>query len=223
MIDTSYPVVTTFVCTAETVEASTLVTVAEAVEAPPLRPADQLAPYLYDDLRVLMRATHLRLDEALGVPDEYADDPELFLRLLCADLENLVREQLLSSITLVLADAVGTEGREVVRYRASYQIRRTLDDEALGRPFHPITRTGRRAPSSHGAEDTVRFSLVLEWSQAATKPRRNRIGFPRYHFTWVRSAAARFEERRATPGQSGRLSEKNVIQVVPSRPEDMPR
>jgi len=191
--------VVTYVLDGDGGEALTSVVQAGEAEAGGLGALEALAAYLYDDLRALARANPDALAEALRAPEEAAEDANLFLKLVCADLEQLLREQHVRAVALVVSgpDAVDA-GRRHVSFRALYRVERPLqlgdspEETALPR----LTRREGERPLKAHLTEGAELALLLDWTPQAVK-RGPLLRRPPYQLLWVRAAAARFDGERA--------------------------
>lgn len=188
--------VTLFSMTASSVQDATTVLVHDAAEDDDalLTPIEQLATAFYDDTRALLRTTGVDLPAAFGAPLPYADDPELFLRLLAADVERLWQHRVCGTLALVLAGPAAPALPQPVLYRGLYRLRPIVDPADETAPPRPIRRTTGRADSALGEHPDVRACLVAEWSRDPAV-RKMQLVPPRYAFAWRVTGVARFDER----------------------------
>jgi hypothetical protein len=159
-----------------------------------LTPIEQLATAFYEDTRALLRATGLDLPAAFGAPLPYADDPELFLRLLAADVERLWQYRVVGTLALVLAAPAVPGVPQPVLYRGLYRLRPIVDpadEESRPRPIH---RSVGRASDALGEHADVQACLIADWSRDPAM-RKAQLVPPRYAFAWMVSGIARFDER----------------------------
>jgi hypothetical protein len=176
----------------------------ETAQRPTLSAVEQLAAYFYADALVLLRRTGLHLARALAVA-AFADDPDLFLKLLAADLEQLLKDQLLAEVALAAAEPEpGDRGRYTLRSCARYELRRAYEYAATGDGVRPIERTGDPVAAALAARAVPDLLLLARWQSIATaERRRKRILAPRYSFAWETAGEARF----ADPDASARAPE----------------
>lgn len=205
---TAHPATVTFTLDGDSDEALTSVVLAGDTERRGLGALDSLASYLYDDLRALARAHPDALAEALRAPEDAAEDANLLLKLVCADLEQLLREQHIRAVALVVAapdvSDVANPERRAVNYRALYRVERSLnfdDDAEDGTPPPLVRRASRRSVAAY-LSDGAEVALLLDWTPQAVK-RGPMLRRPPYQFLWVRTAAAQFEDERLPIGQPG--------------------
>ena len=134
--------VTVFSLTSSSAQAATTVLVREADDEADalLTPVEQLATAFYEDTRTLVRSGEVDLPAAFDAPLPYAEDAELFLRLLAADVERLWTQQVASSLALVVTSAVSPSLAQPVLYRGLYRLRATVESDDAPPP-RPIRRT----------------------------------------------------------------------------------
>ncbi len=171
----------------------------ETAQRPTLSAVEQLAAYFYADTLVLLRRTGLHLARALAVA-AFADDPDLFLKLLAADLEQLLKDQLLAEVALAAAEPEpGDRGRYTLRSCARYELRRAYEYAATGDGVRPIERTGDPVAAALAARAVPDLLLLARWQSIATEERRRkRIMAPRYSFAWETAGEARFADPDAS-------------------------
>ncbi|MBF6592241.1 MAG: hypothetical protein IVW57_17150 [Ktedonobacterales bacterium] len=186
-----------FVMTEQSRQDATIVTITEPDangEEPALTATEQLATYFYEDVRQVLRRAGFDLSRELGAPPEYADDAELFLRLLCADMERLWQYQLITGLALMLTTPIERLGDpHAVLYRAIYRVRQSLDVEQGSVRLRPVLRLSDGLGDSISAATGARAFLVAEWTRDAAL-RRVPVRPPRYHFAWVPTQPALFDE-----------------------------
>jgi hypothetical protein len=178
---------------------TTIASGVETAQRPTLSAVEQLAAYFYADTLVLLRRTGLHLAQALAVA-AFADDPDLFLKLLTADLEQLLKDQLLAEVALAAAEPEpGDRGRYTVRSCARYELRRAYEYAATGDGVRPIERTGDPAAAALAARAVPQLLLLARWQSIATPERRHkRMVAPHYTFVWETAGEARFAETDAS-------------------------
>lgn len=177
------------------VAVTTIASGVETAQRPTLSAVEQLAAYFYADTLVLLRRTGLHLAQALAVA-AFADDPGLFLKLLAADLEQLLKDQLLAEVALAAGEPEpGDRGRYALRSCARYELRRAYEYAATGDGVRPIERTGDPATAALAARAVPSLLLLARWQSIATpERRRKRILAPRYSFAWETAGEARFAD-----------------------------
>jgi hypothetical protein len=188
--------VTLFSMTASSAQEGTTVLVHDADEDADalLTPIEQLATAFFDDTRALLRATELDLPAAFNAPLPYADDPELFLRLLSADVERLWQHKVFGSLALVVTAPAAPGAAQPVLYRGLYRLRPVVDLADDAPPPRPSRRRVGRMEDALADQLDVQACLVGEWSRDPAV-RKTRLVPPRYAFAWALSGLARFDER----------------------------
>jgi len=182
----------------------TVAAVYEASETAGLEPLERLAAAFYEDLHQIARQTTIPPWQALAAPDTYADQPDLLARLVSADVEQLLRDQLISGVALVLSDpaydAASDASMPVVRYCAAYILRRLvspLPDELIAPPY---SRTIARFDPSRHAGPASELALLVAWYPAVSPAERAAtIAFPRYQFQWTALTAVAFDDTQLRP------------------------
>ncbi len=187
---------TIFSMTRSSTQASTTVLVREADDEADalLTPVEQLATAFFDDTRALVRATELDLPAAFGAPLPYADDPELFLRLLAADVERFWLHQVFGSLALVVTAPAVPGAAPPVLYRGVYRLRPVVDPAQGSSSLRPIRREVGRVDDALGNQQDIQAYLVGEWSRDPAV-RKSRLMPPRYAFAWAITGLARFDEQ----------------------------
>jgi len=208
-----------------TVAVTTSASAIETAQRPVLSAVEQLAAYFYSDTLILLRRTGDNLARALGVAD-YADDPDLFLKLLTADLEQLLRDQLLAEVALAaVVPEPGDQGWYDVRSCARYQLRRAYEYAAPGDGVRPIERAGDPAAAALAARTAPRLVLLARWQSGATpERRRKRMQAPRYTFAWEAAGEARFAEPGAADEAAEVEARWEVVRLAepPALPVEQP-
>lgn len=189
--------------TPTTAQQSTLIPVPEAEGDTPTRvlpPIEQLMAYFFEDVRALIRVTGLDLPTALGAPTAYAADPDLFLRLLAADIERIWLGQIASGLALVVSGPEPLPGMPLpILYRALYRLQPLVEEEARSAAVPTPQRRALGAPDpSLGELPGARVHLAIEWTRDPIV-RRTRLIPPRFAFAWVVGEPARFEEHALAP------------------------
>jgi hypothetical protein len=189
-----------FIMTEASRQDTTIVTITEPEEdgaEPALNATEQLATYFYEDARQVLRRAGFDLSRELGAPPAYADDAELFVRLLCADMELLWQRQLISGISglaLLITTPIEQLGEpHRVLYRGIYRVRQSLDVASNSVRLRPVLRVGAGVDATLGAATGARAFLIAEWTRDATL-RRATARPPRYHFRWLFNQPALFDD-----------------------------
>lgn len=85
--------------------------------------AEAVARSVGQDVRHLVRAGHIDLPQALGMPLEIAPDSTVVAELLLADLERMLRMHLVSQVHLFLSDQdLDTHAEVEARYHALHEV-----------------------------------------------------------------------------------------------------
>jgi hypothetical protein len=210
-----------FVMTTASRQDSTVVTVTEPGddgEEPALLPTEQLATYLYEDIHQVLRRASFDLARELGAPPEYSDDAELFVRLLCSDMERLWQHQLMTGLLLMVTAPIERLGApHRVLYRAIYRLRQSLDVENNSVRLRPVQRTAEGMDAQIAMPGAHAF-LAAEWTRDATL-RRVSVRPPRYHFHWWPGHAALFDDSSLLPAMryaalAPTVGDLRVLQIV---------
>jgi len=159
-----------------TVEADATVTASS--ETSVLTATAQIAQYVYDDLRRMVLQHKIPIARDLDFRD-YDDDPEDFLCKLFGDIERLLDDGLIASVTFILSDPIaGSDSRYVVRYRVTYRVERDIDPENIGRQGGYLAPPERLIPGA-------KFSMVADWSAESAGQRADYFTTGRYNFKWI--------------------------------------
>jgi hypothetical protein len=163
-------------------------------ETSALTATEQVAAYFFEDLKDFVQQTRINLEQAVCDTQEFPDAPEMFLTLLCADIERLLREGFITGMTLILSDQPDADGKYLVRYRAVYYVRKETGNTNIPRL---VERTGGRlSPPKHAAAG-AHVALLVDW--VPSKDPRREIRQPIYHFNWVPKQRAVFNEDLLAP------------------------
>ncbi len=178
----------------------TTVTATQATETSILTATEQIATYFYEDLLDFYRKTNIDLERALCGTQEFAEAPALFLSQLCADIDRLLSDNLITGMLLILSDPQDADGSYKVRYRAVYQVRRSpIAASARSTQQADVSRTGGHLDPPRDVSNGAHFTLVVEWNPATARERNERIQAPRYHFNWLPVIRAQFDESQLAP------------------------
>jgi hypothetical protein len=172
-----------------------------------LSATERVAAYIYEDLRELASNTGMRLTQVVGAPPVSTNDPNLFHRLLCLDIEHLLSDRHTTDLALLLTNpAPNADGRVWLRYRSSYHVVRLVDwarsvDEsdstANTAPQSRITRYGDRFDPQRyatAAEPKARFALAIKWNPQTATTREIGMRYPHYHFHWSPAGSIVFDD-----------------------------
>jgi hypothetical protein len=172
-----------------------------------LSATERVAAYIYEDLRELVSNTGMSLTQVVEAPPVSTNDPNLFHRLLCLDIEHLLSDRHTTDIALLLTNpGPNADGRIWLRYRSSYHVVRLVDwarsvDEADSAadsaPESRITRYGDRFdPQRYAttAEPDARFALAVKWNPQTATTREIGMRYPHYHFHWLPAGSIVFDD-----------------------------
>lgn len=188
-----------YVVTHEThVEPPHVVTLDDGEDTPASDAPRRIASAVYERLSALARLDPDAMERTLQLPDHLAGQTELALRLLAADLEQLIREQLITGVAVALvalaAPPTSASGTRDLHYLATFRVRQPLASLAtLATPSSsdPMPPTDEDPPfarfdpallaSPHGEP-----ALLVAWSPTMPPAvRALAIAFPRYQFAWA--------------------------------------
>jgi hypothetical protein len=180
-----------------------------------LSATERVAAYIYEDLRELAFNTDISLAQVVDVPPVSTNDPNLFHRLLCLDIEHLLRDRHTTDVALLLSEpAPDPDGRVRLRYRSSYHVVRLVDwaksvdfpdSIADSPPQSRIARYGDRLDPQRyatAADPDARFTLAVKWNPQTATTREVGMRYPHYHFRWSPAGNIVFDDdalRAATP------------------------
>lgn len=168
----------------ETVESS----VTANVESSSFTETAQIAQYVYQDLERLVLQHNIPIAQDLDFRG-YDGDPEDFMRKLFGDIERLLNDGLISSLSFILSDPIGNDSRYQVRYRVTYRIYRDLAPEHVGRQGGYLEPPEALIPGA-------KFSMVAEWTSESAGNRASKFTTGRYNFIWVPVNLATFDDSR---------------------------
>ncbi len=174
-----------------------------------LSATERVAAYIYEDLRELSGKAGISLAQVAEMPPVSTNDPNLFHRLLCLDIEHLLRDRHTTDLALLLSDpAPSADGRVKLRYRASYHVVRLVDwaksieDAEIASTAvtsnipSGITRHGERYdPARYSSEPEGRFALAVKWNPQTAATREIAMRYPQYHFHWSPAGSVTFDDR----------------------------
>lgn len=193
-----------FIMTGASRQDTTIVTITEPgedVAEPALNVTEQLATYFYEDTRQVLRRAGFDLSRELGAPPEYADDAEMFIRLLCADMELLWQRQLISGLVLLITTPIEQLNEpHPVLYRGIYRARQSLDSTSNSVRLRPVLRVGEGVDATIGAATGARAFLIAEWTRDSILRRASARPL-RYHFRWLFNQPALFDDSALPPAQ----------------------
>ena len=162
-----------------------------------LTATERLAAYIYEDLRELAARANISLTQVVEMPPVYTNDPNLFQRLLCLDIEHLLRDRHTADIALLLSDpALNAEGQVPLRYRASYHVVRmvdwanSVDDPDTTSLRSRVARQGERFDPAQYPGPDGHFALAVKWNPQTATTREIGMRYPHYHFRWSPSGSS---------------------------------
>jgi hypothetical protein len=172
-----------------------------------LSATERVAAYIYEDLRELASNTGMKLTQVVGAPPVSTNDPNLFHRLLCLDIEHLLSDRHTTDLALLLTNpAPNADGRVWLRYRSSYHVVRLVDwarsvdeSDSTADTAHQsrITRYGDRFDPQRyatAAEPDARFALAIKWNPQTATTREIGMRYPHYHFHWSPAGSIVFDD-----------------------------
>ncbi|MFI5271783.1 MAG: hypothetical protein ACHQ4H_01965 [Ktedonobacterales bacterium] len=158
-----------------------------------LTPIERLGSQFAADLRLLASRARADLASALDLPAAFVADPQLAVKLVAADVEQLWRDRLIDGAALVLTRDTVLGANLEVRCRLLYRLRATLDPLSA-MPTAAEADTMERPPATLGLPERLpatRLHLLLSWTPAITR-RGWAFPGPTYVFQWAPVTAARF-------------------------------
>jgi hypothetical protein len=177
-----------------------------------LSATERVAAYIYEDLRELAARANINLAEAAQMPPVYTNDPNLFQRLLCLDIEHLLQDRHTTDLALLLADPdPNADGHLPLRYRASYHVVRMVDwASTVDKPDtmslrDRVTRQGGHFEPERYSSQEGQFAVAVKWNPQTADTREIGMRYPHYHFHWSPSGSISFNDEalpiasRATP------------------------
>ncbi len=208
-----------------------------------LSATERVAAYIYEDLRELTGRASFSLAQVAEMPPVSTNDPNLFHRLLCMDIEHLLRDRHTTDVALLLSDpAPNAEGKIPLRFCASYHVVRLVDwaksvedADSGGRtvaaagsnsPPSRVTRQGERYydPARYSSEREGQFALAIKWNPQTAATRETGMRYPQYHFHWSPARNITFDDRALqTTGSLTRASNvESPAGATPAMPEPSP-
>jgi hypothetical protein len=225
--------ITTYAATPETVVHQT-VGIEVMTAASLVTTTERMAAYIYEDLRELTARAHISLADIMQMPPVYTNDPNLFQRLLCLDIERLFRDRHTTDLALFLYDPnPDAGGRLPLRYRTSYHVVRTIDwasaaenPDAIDLPSSHITRHGGQFYSSNPTSGAYqrRFALAVKWNPQTASTREIGMRYPHYHFHWSPAGSIVFNDDAlpAIPQDPSPPSSPLSWSASPASPQALP-
>ncbi len=182
----------------------------------------QAARYLADDLRTLVNKAHIDLARWLEIPSgstEYVTNPAFLADLICNDIEQLLRDRLITGVHFLLSDTRIDPSSKAypVRYHVQYLIdipERSLSDDAL-------VQYGGRIQPPDTASLEARFALLIDWDRQATAEEIAEVRRPLYFFDW-RPVNDRYDANSLVRYRTGGLGTE-VVRFESATPRNIPR
>lgn len=166
-----------------------------------LSATERVAAYIYEDLRELAARANINLADAVQMPPVYTNDPNLFQRLLCLDIEHLLRDRHTTDLALLIADqAPNADGHLPLRYRASYHVVRMVDwASTVDKPDtislrDRVTRHGGHFDPARHERREGQFAVAVKWNPQTADTREIGMRYPHYHFHWSPSGSISFND-----------------------------
>jgi hypothetical protein len=163
-------------------------------DAPASDAPQRIASAVYERLSGLARLAPDTVERALLLPEHLAGQTELALRLLAADLEQLIREQLITGVAVAFIALAASPTSEAntcdLRYLATFRVRQPLAAPSSSGPI-PATDADTDAPFARFDPTSLASvegepALLVAWSPAMPPAARAlAIAFPRYQFAWA--------------------------------------
>jgi hypothetical protein len=204
-----------------------------------LSATERVAAYIYEDLRELASNTGMSLTQVVEAPPVSTNDPNLFHRLLCLDIEHLLSDRHITDLALLLTNpAPNADGRVWLRYRSSYHVVRLVDwgrsveeSDSTGNTAHQsrITRYGDRFDPQRyttAAEPDARFALAIKWNPQTATTREIGMRYPHYHFHWSPAGSIVFDDdalRSKAPHPMAINGTGSGTGPLPSLPQSQPQ
>ena len=199
------------------IEPPYVVTLDDGEDAPTSDAPRRIASAVYERLSALARLASDGVDaveRALLLPAHLTGQTELALRLIAADLEQLIREQLITGVAVAFTTPPRTEtgsGQRDLHYLATFRLRQPLAAPSSSGPT-PATNTDADTPFARfdlapltavAGEPT----LLVTWSPAMPPAvRALAIAFPRYQFAWAPQLTVILDEQDETAAPPSRAA-----------------
>src|SRR5690242_19563073 len=183
------------------VEPPRVVTLDDRENAPTSDAPRRIASAVYERLSALARLAPDAVERALLLPEHLTGQTELALRLIAADLEQLIREQLITGVADALAAPSTAEaGQRDLHYLATFRVRQPLAAPSASGPISdvdadaPFARFDPTPLASLPGEP----ALLVAWSPTMPPAvRALAIAFPRYQFAWAPLLTVTLDEQDA--------------------------
>jgi hypothetical protein len=194
-------------------EPSYVVTLDDGEDAPTSDAPRRIASAVYERLSALARLAPDSVERALLLPDQLTGQNELALRLIAADIEQLIREQLITSVAVALvAPSTSASGTRDLHSLATFRVRQPLAAPSSAGP-PPTTDTDANAPFARFDPAPLASvegdpALLVAWSPAMPPAvRALAIAFPRYQFTWAPRLTVILDEQGEAANSSARAAD----------------
>ncbi len=203
-----------------------------------LSATERVAAYIYEDLRELTGRAGFSLAHVAEMPPVSTNDPNLFHRLLCLDIEHLLRDRHTTDVALLLSDpAPNAEGKIPLRFRASYHVVRLVDwaksveDADSGgstvaaaganTPPSRVTRQGERYydPARYSTELEGQFALAIKWNPQTAATREVGMRYPYYHFHWSPAGSITFDDEALASAQASSSAGTSLLPAATVSPQ----
>lgn len=188
----------------------------------PIVQSEEIARYLGDDLREFVEKKNIDLAAYLHVSPESLLDTVNLIKRLCADIEQMLRRQLIRGVHLLLSDRVQDPNAAAETYKLTYHARYLIyQPERVLRPESEAPWGDRLLPPPDAAGG-ARFAVLIEWSPEATAQLRASVHWPDYLFNWV-PEEAQYDASRLISYRFGGMmaSGAEVKRVESSTPESL--
>lgn len=194
------------------VEPPRIVTLDDGEDIPAADTPRRIASAVYERLNMLAHLAPDSVARALLLPDQLAGQTELALRLLAADLEQLIREQLITGVAVAFtapptSEAETDSGTRDLRYLATFRVRQPLAAPSASGPMPPTdedTPFARFDPASLASLPGVP-ALLVAWSPTMPPAVRTlAIAFPRYQLAWAPQLTVILDEQGETAAPPSR-------------------
>lgn len=159
-------------------------------ETDPITQSEEIARYLGNDLRGIVKKANIDIKSYLHVSQEALLDTEGVIKRLCADIEQMLRHRLIRGVHLLLSDPTQDPSASNTTYKLNYYARYLISQPER------VLRGGSEPPWGDellpppDATQGMRFAVLIEWSPDSSAEDRASVHWPNYLFNWVREEAA---------------------------------
>ena len=208
-----------YVLTHETrVEPPHVLTLDDGADTPANDAPRRIASAVYERLNMLAHLAPDSVERALLLPDLLTGQTELALRLLAADVEQLIREQLITGVAIAFTAPPTTEteaetdsGTRDLRYLTTFRVRQPLAAPSVSGPM-PLAdadATFARFDPAPLASVEGEPALLVAWSPSMLPAARAlAIAFPRYQFAWAPQVTVILGEQSEAAAPSAHAGER---------------